>query len=96
MMDQLFKRYADPFSLINGYIRTHRFDWFLNQFILTINEESNDQVKWDYYLHRVFDKSFEEWDAENETMNKNKNITKEQLETTLNNSLSILNKFNPS
>lgn len=95
-MDQLFQRYADPFSFINGYIQTHRFLFFVESFISMRHEDLEEKYKWEFYLHKVFDKSFDEWNQDAETMSKNQNMSKEQLETTLNKSLSILNNFNPS
>lgn len=95
-MDQLFVRYADPFSFINGYIQTNRFCYFIDQFIDIRYQDMEQKYKWELYLHKVFDKSFAEWNEENETINNNKNMSNGQIETTVNNAMSILQKFNPS
>jgi len=95
-MDQLFKRYADPFSFLNGYIQTSRLNWFLDQFVSIVNEENQDKYRWEFYLHKVFGKSFDDWNAEIETTNKNQNMSKGDLEATINKAISILQNFTPS
>lgn len=94
-MDQLFQKYADPFFIINGYIQTCRFCFFVESFIDIRKKDLEENLKWEFYLHKVFDKSYNEWNEENKIIETNKNMSSEQLETTLQNSLSILNNFNP-
>ncbi len=90
-MDLLFKRYADPYLLLNCYIGAGR----LLEFVDEISEIYNEEIEWDYFLHKVFDMTFEEF--------KNKmprasvqQVSEEQVETTVQNSMSILNGFTPS
>ena len=59
----VFKRYADPFTLMDTMISCHRFKDFVIEFINKINEEKDEQTMWEYYLHKIFDQSFEEFRA---------------------------------
>lgn len=85
-MDRLFKRYADPFLFIDSLIISERF----TEFVLELLDIENEEMMWQFYLHKVYDKSFDEF---KESM---KPVPKEQLETTVQNSKSILNNFNPN
>lgn len=84
-MDRLFKRYADPFLFIDSLIISERF----TEFVLELLGIENEEMMWEFYLHKVYDKSFDEF---KESM---KPVLKEQLETTVKNSKSILNSFVP-
>lgn len=42
-------------------IITGRFFDFVDSFVDTYNEEQEDKTLWEYWLHRVFDKSFEDF-----------------------------------
>lgn len=85
-MDCLFERYGNPFLLIDTLIISGRFTDFVLEFL----EIQNEKMMWEFYLHKVYDKSFDEF---KESM---KPVPKEQLETTVQNSRSILNNFNPN
>ena len=89
-MDLLFKRYADPFSLINQMIVMT----CLSEFVLqTLHNDDEDKL-WDIYLHKVeTDKSFNAF--KDEVIAQNTNVTREDLETTINYSIDLLEGFNP-
>ena len=42
-------------------IASCRLHDFINHFIETINQENKEKVQWEYYLHRVHDKSYAEY-----------------------------------
>lgn len=48
-------------QLINGMIRTHRLYEFVNKLVELHNEEEKDKTLWEIWLHRVFDKSYNEF-----------------------------------
>lgn len=48
-------------QLINGMIRTRRLYEFVNKLVEMHNEEEKDKTLWEVWLHRVFDKSFNEF-----------------------------------
>ena len=96
-MDLLFKRYASPFLFLNGMIQTCRFSEFVEEFIKTINSENEEKTLWDFYLHRciLIDKSFEDFKNDIKVNQDNRAMSDAQIETTVLNSLNILNNFNP-
>lgn len=94
-MDLLFKRYASPFPFIDGMIQTGRFSEFVSEFIRTVNEEIEDQTSWEFYLNKVQDGSYKDFKDELETNRQNQNISKHDIESTVQQSINILNNFNP-
>ena len=94
-MDLLYQRYASPFSFINGMLQTGRFTDFVDDLIKTTNKEKEDKARWDIYLHRIFDKSYDDWVEEIENSKNNREMSAETIETTVKNSLNILQNFKP-
>lgn len=94
-MDLLFQRYASPFLFIDGMIQTGRFFEFVTDFIRTTNQEKEDQLDWEFWLHKVWDGTFEEFKRSIEVNKENQNMSEHTIETTVNNSLDILKNFNP-
>lgn len=90
-MDRLFKRYADPFSLMNGYIQTSRFREFIHAFV---NELKEDE-KWEFFLHKVWDKSYDEFTEHLQASQAAQDMTDEDIKTTVKKSMDILGNFNP-
>lgn len=94
-MDLLYKRYASPFSFMDGMIATDRFCEFVSSFVKAVNEEKEDQLDWEFFLHKVFDKPYQEFKADIETNKKNQNMSKQTIEATVQDSMNILQNFNP-
>lgn len=94
-MDLLFKRYASPFSFVDGMIQTGRFYEFVIDFIKTTNQEMEEKYDWDFFLHKVFDKSYQEFKEEIKTNKENQEMSEQDIETTVQYSMNILNNFNP-
>ena len=90
-MDLLFKRYADPFSLLNGYIQTSRFCEFIN----VLCEQKIEEDRWEMYLHKVWDKSFAEFKESLEVTQAQMRMSEFDVETTVKKSMDILGNFNP-
>lgn len=91
-MDLLFKKYASPFVLIDSYILCGRFEEFVMEFLTLQNEDKT----WEFFLHKVFDKSYVDFCKELENTTKNANMSDEQIETTVNEARIILKNFNPA
>ena len=91
-MDLLFKRYADPFSLLNGYIQTGRFSEFIRSFC----ERQTEDEMWEYFLHKVYDKSYADFKATLQTSQDLQTMSDADVETTVKNSMAILGNFNPT
>lgn len=87
-MDLLFSKYASPFLLLDQMISCGRFYEFVLEFI---NLE-NERQEYEFWLHKVWDKSFNEF---KESIEPKKEVSAESLETTVNNSKSILSNFVP-
>jgi hypothetical protein len=94
-MDLLFKRYASPFSFIDGMIQTGRFSEFVDSLTETVNKEKESQHNWEYFLHKVWEGSFDDFNAEIETNKRNQKMSKRTIETTVNESMKILKNFKP-
>lgn len=95
-MDQLFKRYADPFPFIDGMIQTGRFTEFVGSFVEKVNSEREEQTMWDFWLHRVWEGSFADFMNARENDKKNQQMSEKTMETTIKNSMNILKNFNPT
>ena len=95
-MDLLFKRYASPFPFLNAMIQTNQFATFVDEFINTINKERQEKHNWEFFLHRVFDKSYKEFITEIKVTQDNQQMSDSFIETTVQNSMNILGNFNPT
>ena len=94
-MDLLFKRYASPFVFLDGMIQTDRFSEFVSEFVHTVNEENEDQTSWEFFLHKIQEGSFKDFKEGLENDKQNQNISASTIESTVQNSMDILNKFSP-
>lgn len=95
-MDLLCKRYsASPFIFLNGFLQTGRFCDFIDNFITTVQEEKEEQKLWEYFLMRVWEGSFEDFKENIKNNEKHANMSANEIETTVNYSMNILNNFNP-
>ncbi len=90
-MDLLFKRYASPFSLIDGYIQTARFCEFIHGFI----EQKAEDDRWEYFLHKVWDKTYSEFCEALQTSQELQAMSDNDIETTVKKSMDILGNFHP-
>jgi hypothetical protein len=89
-MDLLFSKYASPFLLLDGFILTGR----LFDFVLEFIDIENEKTMWEFYLHKVHDMSFDEF-KKSCSSRQTEPQTDEELETTIQNSQSMLNGFIP-
>lgn len=96
-MDLLHKRYASPFSFIDGMMLAGRFNEFVVDFVKTVNEEHEQEMMWDFYLHKVgTDISFNEFVEGVKMDTKNQSMTAEDKASTVNMAMDILNNFIPT
>lgn len=90
----VFQRYASPMVILDKMILTKRFTEFVNGFIEIKNKELIDQARWEFWLHKVFDMSFEDYlskvDGKTET---NEVLPDDVLEATVKDSMGIINGF---
>ena len=90
-MDLLFKRYANPFLLMDNMIATGRFYEFIMEFI----DIHNDEKIYVVWLHKIFDKGFDAFKEAVMENNQIVNVDNQNVGTTINESMDILNNFNP-
>ena len=94
-MDLLYQRYASPFSFMDGMIQSGRFYEFVVEFVNTIAKEKEEERSWEFFLHKVWEGTYQDFISDVETTQKNLHISKQSFETTVQHSMNILNNFNP-
>ena len=58
----------------------------------SINDDKNETTLWEFFLHKINDKSFDEFKRSVMSV---QGMNKKELETTINKSKNILNNFIP-
>jgi len=88
-MDLLFSRYASPFALLDPIVASGD----LSQFVSEIWDIVEEEKEWQYFLHKIFDKSFSEFreSIKPQTRESRKEFAKDLGET-----LDFLNDFDPT
>lgn len=94
-MDLLFKRYANPFPFLDNMLQINKFDEFVDEFYETVFNEKKEKYNWEFFLHRIIDKSYEEFLEQINVEQDNKNMSVTNIETTVQESKNILANFNP-
>lgn len=87
-MDLLFSRYASPFLLLDQIIPSGD----LSEFISTVWKIKDEEMQWQYFLAKVFDKSFSDF---KDALTPQKPMSKEEIETTIKESMDMMNSFIP-
>ena len=75
-------------------IQTGRFTEFVWEFVDIYNKEQEEKTLWELWLHRVFDKPFDEFMKSVDKSNRTA-PTQEDIKSTIEGSLSILKSFDP-
>lgn len=57
----IFQRYSSPMAYLDRMIATGRLREFVDEFVKIKNEEVEDETIWEVWLHRIFDKGFDEF-----------------------------------
>ena len=60
-----------------------------------IHDEENEKTLWEFYIHRVFEGSYDDFKKGIENDRKNRSISEQAMETTIKHSMSILQNFSP-
>lgn len=92
-MDLLFVRYASPFCLIDGLILTNSLNNFVDDFFDFVIDERKERSQWEFFLHKVYDKSWSEFSKEIEQSENQKPV---DLGATLTKSKNMLSNFTPT
>ncbi len=94
--DLLYHRYGDPMPFLDLMLRAGQFSSGIDELIALRNKELEEKTAWEFYLHRVFDQSFEEFQEEvnpRETAADLWQYDSEYVETTIQKSKGILKKL---
>ncbi|MDU0939973.1 MAG: hypothetical protein E7A81_06860 [Clostridiales bacterium] len=90
-MDLLAKRYASPFLMLDEFIRLGQLHEFIKEVSDIVAEEKKESIQWEFFLHKVFDKSFNEYIAELKNEEReDKGISREVIKDIINESEKIL------
>lgn len=93
-MDLLFHRYANPFILLDGFIMTSSLHQFIYDFYKMLNEDRVERSEWEFFLHKVFDQSWDEFKESIAPTNKVENVDFD-LGATFKKSKNMLKDFTP-
>ena len=88
-MDLLARRYASPFVLLEEMLSQGR----LYEFVCEINTLKNEEELWEIWLHRVMDKTFDDWKQSLRMHVESR--TNFDAESTVKNSFNLLSGFDP-
>lgn len=80
---------------MDGMIQAGRFDEFVIDFIKAVNLELEEKYDWEFFLHKIYDKSYKEFKEEIKTNQQNQEMSERNIEATIQHSMNILNNFNP-
>ena len=89
-MDLLFTRYASPFLLLDQLILTNSLSGYIDDLFTIISEEKQEQTMWEFFLHKVYDKT---WKEETKISNDTKDV---DLGETVLKSKTMLSNFTPT
>ena len=80
---------------MDGMIQTGRFCEFVETFMNTVSEERDTRLQWDFYLHKVFEGTFQDFRDGIKINKQNQAMSEQTMETTIKSSMDILKNFNP-
>lgn len=95
-MDLLAQRYASPFLILDEFIRIHQLYDFVAELLKTLVDEKIHDARWQFYLHKVFDISFEEYVRRcEEPQHEDQEMSHEEIGNVINDSKLMLEGFMP-
>lgn len=96
-MDLLSQRYASPFLVMDEFIRLQQLHDFVYEVLKTIADEKAYKARWQYYLHRVYDMSFEEYErrCKMPKQSSTEYMTENEISNVVNASRELLKGFVP-
>ena len=94
-MDLLAQRYASPYLLLDDFIRLRQLHDFIVDTLTRIAEEKVHDKRWDFWVHRVYDMTFEEYVRRCEEPQKPKEMNYSQIGSIINDSKKMLIGFVP-
>ena len=92
-MDLLFTRYASPFLLLDQLILTNSLSGYIDDLFTIISEEKQEQTMWEFFLHKIYDRTWKEFCDETKISNDTKDV---DLGETVLKSKTMLSNFTPT
>lgn len=90
-MDLLFKRYANPYIFLDSMLESGCF----HEAIIQIWNFDQEDMIWEFFMHKVYDKSFDEFKNQIDSSIEPEPIEEEIIEATIIKSKNILDGFTP-
>lgn len=94
-MDLLAQRYASPYLILDDFIRLRQLHEFIVSILTRIAEEKVHDVRWDFWLHRVFNMTFEDFVRKCEEPDRETEINYTQIGGIISDSKTLLDGFVP-
>ena len=82
--------------ILDKMIQTRRLAEFVREVLKIRNQEMLDEARWEFWLHRVFDMTFDQYIAKLDGTGTDETIPDEVLEATVKDSMGIIDSFCPS
>lgn len=57
----LYQRYSNPIDLMQQMLQVGQFDEFISGVVKIRNETQVDEMRWQFWLHKVFDMEWEDY-----------------------------------
>lgn len=95
-MDLIYQRYANPLELLGNMIRMSRFSEFVRDLLEIYQEEREDRIIWELWLHKVDNMEFKDFMAtakEKRTASSDEPSSRADIEETIKDSWEILDNF---
>lgn len=92
-MDMLSVRYACPFFILDEFISLGQFHDFVDVISEKIVEEKKEDVQWDFFLHKVFDKTYKEYLDSITVDPKTSEMSNKEIKDVVDESRNILDSF---
>lgn len=81
-------------AYLDQMIMVGRFTEFINEFLDLYNKEQEEKTTWEYWLHRIYDRSYADFRSLIDKPNRAA-PTQEEIKSTIEGSFSILKGFDP-
>lgn len=94
-MDLLSQRYASPFLLLDEFIRLNQLHEFICEVLETMAEEKIHKARWEYYLAKVHEMSFEAYVELCEKENQEEGMSFDDIGDLIASSKGMLEGFSP-
>ena len=83
--------------ILDKMIQAGRLTEFIQEFVKIRNRELEDQTRWEFWLHKVFDMTFKEFLSKTEQAVETEEVLPDEvLQATVLESMGIINGFCPS